>query len=293
MKWLDELIVNHERDLPAIIDHDGTAFDYGDLAKMVETMANTLMAHGVRPGDRLMLVSENCATYAVTVLAAFKLRVWVSPINARQSVEELEAIKQHSGARCMVFTPEASRASADHAKRLGASVLGSLPCGEILATQTCDTAPEAVEDDPKSQVAALMYTTGTTNAPKGVMLTHSNLIWNAIQSAKLRQMALGDVVLAVLPGSHIFGFASALLASFYAGVTIRFLPRYSSEAVLQSFAEGASIMPAVPQMYQASSSIWKHGAKNRMHLSYGISRRGARRLILNGKPKSKVFSACH
>ncbi|MGE4611934.1 MAG: AMP-binding protein [Paracoccaceae bacterium] len=250
MKWLDELVVKHEQDSPAIIDHDGRTFSYGDLAKMVETMASTLTAHGVRPGDRLMLVSENCATYAVTVLAAFKLKVWVSPINARQSVEELEVIKQHSGARCMVFTPEASAASADHAKRLGASVFGSLPCGEILATQTYDATPEAIEDDPKSQVAALMYTTGTTSAPKGVMLTHSNLIWNALQSAKLRQMASGDIVLGVLPGTHIFGFASALLASFYAGVTIRFMPQYSPEAVLQSFAEGVSVMPAVPQMYQ-------------------------------------------
>ena len=79
MKWLEELIVNHERDLPAIIDHDGRTYSYGDLAKMVETMANTLIVHGVRPGDRLMLVSENCATYAVTVLAAFKLKIWVSP----------------------------------------------------------------------------------------------------------------------------------------------------------------------------------------------------------------------
>ena len=250
MKWLDELIVNHDRDLPAIVDHDDRAFSYGDLADMVEVMARALAEHGVRPGDRIMLVSENCATYAVTVLAAFKLKAWISPINARQSVEELEAIKRHSGARCMVFTPEASTASAEHAKRLVAFTLGSLPCGQILVTQTYDVAPEPAADDPKLQVAALMYTTGTTSAPKGAMLTHDNLIWNATQSAKLRQMALGDVVLAVLPGTHIFGFASALLASFFAGVTIRFMPRYSPQAVLQSFAEGASVMPAVPQMYQ-------------------------------------------
>ena len=198
IEWLGDLTKNANPEAQAIIDHDGVVFTYAALNGMVAKMIGILTEHGVRPGDRLMVVSENCATYAVAVLAAFKMKAWVSPINARQSAEELLSLREHSGARCIVFTPEASVASADHAKRLGARSLGNLACGKILVTEIFEAAPAPLDDDPKDQVAALMYTTGTTSAPKGVMLTHGNLIWNGSQSAILREMKAGDVVLGVL-----------------------------------------------------------------------------------------------
>ena len=106
-------------------------------------------------------------------------------------------------------------------------------------------------DDPAERVAALMYTTGTTSAPKGVMLTHRNLVWNAESSSRLRKMTSGDEAMLVLPGTHIFGFASVFLASLHAGCTIRFLPRFSARSVLDAMADGSSVMSAVPQMYAA------------------------------------------
>ncbi|MFT7523272.1 MAG: acyl-CoA synthetase (AMP-forming)/AMP-acid ligase II, partial [Candidatus Paceibacteria bacterium] len=101
------------------------------------------------------------------------------------------------------------------------------------------------------QVAALMYTTGTTSAPKGVMLTHANLVWNAKTSANIRQLNHSDVILAVLPATHIYCYASGILAALGAGAAVRFIPRFSPEVVLKAFAEGATMMPGVPQMYQA------------------------------------------
>lgn len=251
MKWIDDLVPAEDPDLLAIIDHDNRHFTYGDLAEMVDQMARALAAHGLRPGDRLICIAENSATFAVSILAAARLRAWITPLNARQSENEIEAVRNHSGARAILFTPEASPPAMAHANRLGASVIGRLACGDILVTPVYETEAEPLDPTPETQVAALMYTTGTTSAPKGVMLTHSNLMWNARASGGVRELTPGDVVLAVLPATHIYCFSSGILAALHARAAIRFIPRFTPEAVLDAFAEGASMMPAVPQMYQA------------------------------------------
>ncbi|WP_138421816.1 class I adenylate-forming enzyme family protein [Maritimibacter alexandrii] len=254
MDRIHELTRGQSPDALAIVDHDGAHYSFGDVEAMADTMAGMLKAAGVERGDRLMIVSENCATYAIAILAASRLGAWVMPVNARMSDDELDALRNHAGARFAIFTPEASVPSAAHADRLGATSRGTLSCGDVLVAGPLpgeNTAPEPETGTPRDAVAALIYTTGTTSAPKGVMLTHGNLIWNAEISARLRGMAPGDLVVGVLPGTHIFGFASVFLASLAGGSAIRFLPRFSAPAILDAFAEGGSVMPAVPQMYQA------------------------------------------
>ena len=150
----------------------------------------------------------------------------------------------------MLFTPDASDPAADHALRFDALARFELDCGLLLASAPVETVPEPVEEGPAERVAAMLYTTGTTSAPKGVMLTHANLTWNAQSSAEFRSMRNDDMVLAVLPGSHIFGFASTMLATFFRGACLRFLSRFAPPDMLRAFAEGASMLPAVPQMYE-------------------------------------------
>ncbi|MEM8852869.1 MAG: AMP-binding protein [Pseudomonadota bacterium] len=248
--WVHDLIAGKPADAVAIIDGDGQRATYGALEAMSQTLADALASHGVRGGDRVMLISENSIPYGVAILAISRLKAWVLPVNARQSPDEISAIAAHADARCMIVTHTTSPAAAHHAERLGAATLTDLDCGPIKVTAIDASTPEPVEDDPATQVGALMYTTGTTSAPKGVMLTHANLVWNAEISAGLRNMTADDLVLGVLPGTHIFGFSSTFLASLYAGCAIRFIPRFDPGAVLDAFADGASVMPAVPQMYE-------------------------------------------
>ena len=253
--WLHDLPRAHAPDTVALIDHDGQRFSYGDYCAMIDRLADALAAHGLRAGDRLMVVCENCATYGVAAMAAFQLGAWLSPINARQSDTELDAIRSHSGARMMLFTPEASQAAADHAARLGAISIGTLPCGDIRVTECYDTAPEPVGDTPENRTAVLMYTTGTTSAPKGVMLSHANLKFGAKVSAELRRVTPDDEVIAVLPGTHIFCLVSPFLGTLHGGGTVRFMARFNPQAVLEALAQGATALPAVPQMFQA---IFQH-----------------------------------
>ena len=250
MQWVEELTNSAAPDTRAIIDFDGREYSYGCLETMVKTLVGILRRHGVRPGDRVMVVTENCATFAVAILALSQLRAWITPVNARQTPDEIQAIRNHSTARCILFTPEASQAAADHAVQFGAVLSGQIDCGEIYLSPIFECVPEAISHEPQNQVAALMYTTGTTSAPKGVMLSHANLVWNAKTSSEIRSLGPSDIVLAVLPATHIYCFSSGILAAFCAGATIRFMPRFTPEGVLAAFAQGVTMMPGVPQMYQ-------------------------------------------
>jgi acyl-CoA synthetase (AMP-forming)/AMP-acid ligase II len=142
----------------------------------------------------------------------------------------------------MVATsPEARQhAACDRAEAYGALMAGAL-------NEACF--PEAVEPG-NAQVAALIYTTGTTGNPKGVMLTHRNLLFVAAVSSTLRGLTAQDRAYGVLPISHVYGLASVMLGTLYAGACLYLAPRFSSAAMLRAIADdGLTILQGVPAMY--------------------------------------------
>lgn len=247
---LHQLMEHHPDALPAVIDHDGTPYSHGDLRRMSDELIAAFKANGLRPGDRLILVAENSAYYAVTIIAASRMDVWLTLVNARQTATELEAIRAHSGARMITFTADASNAAQAHAERLGARAHGALPCGPILLSPCYDAQPEPV-DPTDAQIAALIYTTGTTSAPKGVMLSHGNLIANARATSERNAAGPGDDMLAVLPGTHIYLFGSVWLASMLSGCPVRFVPRFDVAEIIALLRAGTTHFPGVPQMFAA------------------------------------------
>jgi len=111
---------------------------------------------------------------------------------------------------------------------------------------------DGAEPEPmaKQPTAALVYTTGTTGKPKGVMLSHRNLLFVAAVSSRLRGLAPGDVAYGVLPISHVYGLASVLLGTLYAGACLRLEARFSPRAMLDAIRGGElSIVQGVPAMY--------------------------------------------
>ncbi|WP_230686037.1 class I adenylate-forming enzyme family protein, partial [Burkholderia gladioli] len=127
------------------------------------------------------------------------------------------------------------------------------------------THAEAVETEGARQCAALIYTTGTTGTPKGVMLSHRNLLFVAAVSSTLRRVSASDVVYTVLPVSHVYGLASVCLGSLCAGATLRLAPRFVPEAVRRALAdERVTIFQGVPAMHaklldhlQAHGHAWQ------------------------------------
>lgn len=248
MNRLHELLPSQDTDSIAMVDHDGSEWSYADLARESDALADIYRKEGLRAGDRLIVLAENSRYYALSILACSKLDAWVTLLNARQTAEEVEALTQHSGARMLTFTHDASSEARAHAERLEARDVGEVAGQRVLMTAPRDVTPEPVKEG-ADQIAALMYTTGTTSAPKGVMLSHSNLIACASRVAHVNEMADGDEMLMVLPGTHIFALGSVMLPVFERGGKLRFVNRFDPAEIIALLRGGITIFPGVPQMH--------------------------------------------
>lgn len=227
-----------------------TALTGGALAGAVADLADRLGALGVRGGDRVVLVGENSAALAAAVFALSRCDAWCVLVNARLTAAELAVIVRHCDARAILYTVSASPAAAGHARD---SVCETLDLGAVgtLAVETrAAGAPEPVERDGRRQTAALIYTSGTTGQPKGVMLTHANLLFIAERSGRVRLLNSADRAYGVLPITHVFGLASVFLGTLFYGGQLRLVAQFDAEAVARALAEdGITIFQGVPAMY--------------------------------------------
>ena len=237
-------------DAPAITASDGV-LTYREFAAAVDGAAAVLRGLGVVGGDRVLIVNENCAAALVLALAAPRIAAWPVLVNARLSAREIEAIAAHCTPRRMLFTTAVSRDAGVHAERAGAATLALPGVSDIAAASVdADAVAEPVPDDSACQVAALVYTTGTTGAPKGVMLSHRNLLFAAVSGATLRRLGPDDRVYVALPISHIFGLASGCMGSLLAGATLHLVPRFTAEGLADALEhDGITVLPGVPAMY--------------------------------------------
>jgi acyl-CoA synthetase (AMP-forming)/AMP-acid ligase II len=241
---------HQETERLALTDAD-IGITYGDLPDVVEAVASYLREAGVRAGDRVLLVSENAVALAVAILAVSWLDAWSVTVNARLSAREIDNFLDHSGARIALYFHRASKEAEVHGVARGAQPLQLPVIGEVLlGPLNTEALAEPVEADAARQVAAMVYTSGTTGAPKAVMLTHRNLLFIAANSRKLRHMTQADVVYGVLPLSHVYGLASLLLCSLISGATLRLVPRYTEAGLARAFAEeGITVSHGAPAMY--------------------------------------------
>ena len=198
----------------------GGSWTYRQLGTVIDETRTWLSGLGIRPGDRVMIVGENSRTFVALVLATASLDSWPVLVNARVSAREIDGIREHCGARRVLYTTGASTHAADHATRNGATieehgfgVVGIAPLNEAVE-------PEVVSEDIADRVAAVIYTSGTTGLPKGVMLTHRNLLFMADGSVTVRTVTSDDRVYGILPISHAVGLSVVLLGSLLAGATL-------------------------------------------------------------------------
>ncbi|TFV95055.1 long-chain fatty acid--CoA ligase [Oxalobacteraceae bacterium OM1] len=231
---------------------DGThAVRYGELPAVVQAVAERMRAAGVRPGDRVLLVAENCVALAVCVLAVSTLDAWSATVNARLSAREIDNFIAHSGARRVLYFHAISPEAKAHAVQRDAEVvewpgIGSLMLGPLNET----TEPEPVDADGTHQVACMVYTSGTTGASKAVMLTHANLLFIGRNSCRMRAIGPGDVIYGVLPLSHVYGLSSLLVAALVGGATLQLVARYQPATLAHALAEeGITVMHGAPAMY--------------------------------------------
>ncbi len=238
----------HLENHPALVE-DGRTLSYGEFHAVMTAFAAFFRSAGLLPGDRLMIVGENSAAQVAAVMAASMLNAWAVIVNARLSPGEIAAIETHCDPRIVLFTSSVSDDARKHGEARQAvshSVSGiTFDCTAANA----EAATEPAFDDGGEQVAVLIYTTGTTGSPKGVMLTHRNLGFASATSRASRHTGHEDDIYAALPMSHVFGMTSVVLAALGAGATVRVVSRFDARHLVQALAEGITFFQGVPAMY--------------------------------------------
>lgn len=223
---------------------------YGELPAVIAATRQRLAGLGVRAGDRVMVIGENGVATAALLLAAADMDVWTVIVNARLSPREVDEIRDHCRPRRIFYairSPEALAHAARHdAARADLGAISDVSVGGLDAASV----PEPVHASGADQVAVLLYTSGTTGQPKGVMLSHRSLLYIAAVSAGMRELSPADRVYGVLPMAHVFGLASVFLGSLFNGATLHLVPRFDPAAVVDALErDRITVVQGVPAMY--------------------------------------------
>jgi long-chain acyl-CoA synthetase len=234
----------------ALVENSGS-WTYAELERAITSTLEWLTERQVRPGDRVMLVCENCRAFVALLLALARLGAWPVLVNARLSARELDEIREHCGARLVLYTTAVSHHAREHAKRHAAPIseipeLGPMAVGALYES----VIPEPLDADPANNVAAMIYTSGTTGLPKGVMLTHRNLLFVAMVSAGIRSLTPQDRLYGILPMSHAVGLSVVLLGALYSGCRLYLSPRFDPVAALATLEkEQLTVVLGAPAMF--------------------------------------------
>lgn len=232
-------------DHPFLFLRDGV-MTLGQLAQQVDALEAELREAGVRLGDRVLVAAENCPEHVALVLACSRVGAWACGVNARMTASELAGFAAKADARVLYFTVGVSESARQHAQQYDTreSVLPA------LRRTLADAQATAQTGDLAERVAAIIFTSGTTGQPKGVMLTHAGLLQFGKVSAQSRQLVPADRSYAYLPMTHIFGLGTVLMASLHAGAGLLMRSHFDAADVFDALAhEGLTQLQGPPAMF--------------------------------------------
>ncbi len=257
-------------DKAALIDGpSGRALTYAELAAGVGRVAAGLAARGLRKGDVLGLFCPNIPEFALAFHGTAAAGGVVTTINSLSTQEDVAHQLHDAGARFLVTVPPFLDRALPAAEKIGVEEVfvlgeaeGTTSFASLLAAD--DPAP-AVTIDPLQDLVALPYSSGTTGFPKGVMLTHRNLVANAMQTGVLQHISEEDRIIAVLPFFHIYAMTVVMNLGLARGATLVTMPKFDLEEFLRLLQDHRVTRAyVVPPIVLA---LAKHPAVDRFDLS--------------------------
>jgi long-chain acyl-CoA synthetase len=251
------------------IERDGRKeqYTYADLRELATRVAGFLASEGIKPGDRVMLVSDNAPEWGMTYFGVLKAGATCIPCDPESSTAEILNFARAGNAAGVICSeaiindqPELQRLL----KEQGATRLWTF--NEVFAMPDEETADERLALLPHRAhaqgVASLIFTSGTTGQPKGVMLSHRNLTSMVSMLSSVFDMNTSDGVLSVLPLHHTFEFSTGFLTPLSRGAQITYLPELTSDALARAIKNGhVTGMVGVPALWE----LLHRRIKNRLY----------------------------
>jgi len=224
------------------------AVTYGEVIGRSAALAHALVKLGVTPGDRVAVQIEKSVDAIMLYLACVRAGAVFLPLNTAYTLNELEYFIGDAQPRLVVVTPDRAATIAPLAERLGAKceTLGVDGDGSLLEKATAGEfadVPRGPDD-----LAAILYTSGTTGRSKGAMLSHDNLASNALTLADYWRFTTNDVLIHALPIFHTHGLFVATNVVLLAGASMFFLSKFDPDEVFRLMPRATAMM-GVPTFY--------------------------------------------
>lgn len=226
-------------DAIAIVDGD-SMWTYREFTQRIDSLAAWLADQGVSAGDRVCVVTENRPDVLTAILALTRLAAVPVPTNWRLARPELDYIATHAGAVGIITQTRFASPCAEVAAACDAPFVLDLDNGSSQWDPVATGGVEVHDLDPileascgavmadvevsEGDLARIMYTSGTTSHPKGVMLSHGNVMWNCVAHRLEIDLDADDAVLLAAPLFHVGGLDAVAMATFFAGGRVVFAP---------------------------------------------------------------------
>jgi malonyl-CoA/methylmalonyl-CoA synthetase len=234
----------------AIETHDGAHISYGDLIARAGKMANVLVARGVKPGDRVAVQVEKSVANIVLYLGTVRAGAVYLPLNTAYTLNELDYFIGDAEPSLVVCDPAKAEGLAPIAAKVKAKVETLGPDGKGSLTDAADKASSEFATVPRENddLAAILYTSGTTGRSKGAMLTHDNLASNSLSLVDYWRFTDKDVLIHALPIYHTHGLFVATNVTLFARASMIFLPKLDPDLIIKLMAR-ATVLMGVPTFY--------------------------------------------
>ncbi|MEC4764287.1 AMP-binding protein [Mycobacterium sherrisii] len=207
-----------------------TEVNYGTLVERIDSVAAALAQRGIGVGDVVGLLSPNSAASVIALHGILRAGATATPINALSTVNEIAGQLRHSAARLLITAGQLWD------RAVAAASMAGLSVDEVLLVDDkalmIPAAGPDVDFDPATHLAVLPYSSGTTGKPKGVMLTHRNLVANIAQLHPVSGLDSEETLMAVIPFFHIYGLTALLCAALQARARLIVMPRFDLGAFL-------------------------------------------------------------
>ena len=230
---------------------DGSALSYADLVELSGRLANALKSLGVKPGDRVAAQVEKSAEALLVYLAALRAGAVYLPLNSAYTASEIRYFLGDAEPTLFICRPESAAEMQVVATEAGVprvETLGSNGEGSLM--EAARAQPPAFEDVERTRddLAAILYTSGTTGRSKGAMLSHGNLASNAEVLRDNWRFTPEDRLLHALPIFHTHGLFVATNVTLMTGSSLIFLPTFNANEIVRLLPQ-ATVMMGVPTFY--------------------------------------------
>lgn len=258
LQSLSEIVTSSGEEVAYI--YEDNQVTYRQFNEEINNYASGLKSIGVKQGDHIGMILGNSPEFLIGLYGAWRVGAVIIPINPNFTKEEMSYILQNGDVKYILalssLAPRIEKISY-HLPYLEYTIF----CGEIttlysnkmktmseLSVHREDVLEEIINSS--EDIAIILYTSGTTGRPKGVMLTHHNIYNNAVGVSEFLYYTLNDLVIATLPMFHVFSLTVAINATLISGATMAILPRFSPNDVFEITRKyKATIFAGVPTMY--------------------------------------------